>query len=105
MFELGWLSRARNSRAVHVSDVGREGLKLSFGVELEPEPPRPRRGRGYLRSFGSVGGSSSEYKRTGRSGSIRFPEGTRAERLALGAPPRRVVKELEHVVAPACLSD
>jgi DNA-binding transcriptional ArsR family regulator len=34
MFELGWLSRARNSRAVHVSEDGREGLKLRFGVEL-----------------------------------------------------------------------
>ncbi len=34
MFELGWLSRARNSRAVHLSDDGREGLKRSFGVEL-----------------------------------------------------------------------
>ena len=34
-FELGWLSRARNSRAVHLSDAGREGLKRSFGVELE----------------------------------------------------------------------
>ena len=37
MFELGWLSRARNSRAVHVSEDGRDGLKRSFGVQL-PEP-------------------------------------------------------------------
>lgn len=35
MIELGWLSRSRNSRAVHLSDDGREGLKRSFGVELE----------------------------------------------------------------------
>jgi hypothetical protein len=34
MFELGWVSRARNSRAVHLSDDGRDGLKRSFGVEL-----------------------------------------------------------------------
>jgi hypothetical protein len=38
MFELGWLSRARNSRAVHVSDEGREGLQHSFGVELDSTP-------------------------------------------------------------------
>jgi DNA-binding transcriptional ArsR family regulator len=37
MFELGWLSRARNSRAVHVSEDGREGLKQRFGVELGEE--------------------------------------------------------------------
>jgi DNA-binding transcriptional ArsR family regulator len=34
MFELGWLSRARHSRAVHITEDGREGLKRSFGVEL-----------------------------------------------------------------------
>jgi DNA-binding transcriptional ArsR family regulator len=34
MFELGWLSQASNSRAVHLSEDGREGLKLRFGVEL-----------------------------------------------------------------------
>ncbi|HET7050704.1 MAG TPA: winged helix-turn-helix domain-containing protein [Solirubrobacteraceae bacterium] len=34
MFELGWLSRAHNNRAVHVSEDGREGLKQRFGVEL-----------------------------------------------------------------------
>jgi hypothetical protein len=40
MFELGWLSRARNSRAVQLSDDGREGLKQHFGVELgEPGEP------------------------------------------------------------------
>src|SRR4051794_824217 len=33
MFELGWLSRARNSRAVHVTEAGRNGLSESFGVE------------------------------------------------------------------------
>ena len=32
MFELGWLSRARRSRAVHVSDEGRRGLRDTFGV-------------------------------------------------------------------------
>jgi DNA-binding transcriptional ArsR family regulator len=34
MFELGWVSQARSSRAVHVSEDGREGLKRSFGLEL-----------------------------------------------------------------------
>ena len=34
MFELGWLSRARNSRAVHLSEDGRAGLKRRFGLEL-----------------------------------------------------------------------
>jgi hypothetical protein len=33
--------------------------------------------------LGSVGGSSSEYKRTGRSGSIRFSEVARGDRLPL----------------------
>jgi DNA-binding transcriptional ArsR family regulator len=35
MFELGWLSRAHNSRAVHVAEDGREGLRRRFGIELE----------------------------------------------------------------------
>jgi DNA-binding transcriptional ArsR family regulator len=33
-FELGWARRARNSRAVHLTDEGREGLRDTFGVEL-----------------------------------------------------------------------
>ena len=39
MFELGWLSRARNSRAVHISEAGREGLSASFGVQLDDCAP------------------------------------------------------------------
>jgi DNA-binding transcriptional ArsR family regulator len=34
MFDLGWVNRARHSRAVHVTEDGREGLKRSFGFEL-----------------------------------------------------------------------
>jgi DNA-binding transcriptional ArsR family regulator len=34
MFDLGWLRKARRSRAVHVSDEGRAGLREMFGVEL-----------------------------------------------------------------------
>jgi DNA-binding transcriptional ArsR family regulator len=33
-FELGWLKRAKNTRAVHLTDDGVEGLKKTFGVEL-----------------------------------------------------------------------
>jgi DNA-binding transcriptional ArsR family regulator len=33
-FELGWTKRARNSRAVHVTDEGREGFERTFGVKL-----------------------------------------------------------------------
>jgi hypothetical protein len=35
MFELGWLRKARRSRAVHVSDEGHAGLRETFGVEPE----------------------------------------------------------------------
>ncbi len=36
MLDLGWISRARRGRAVHVSDVGYAGLRERFGVELTP---------------------------------------------------------------------
>jgi hypothetical protein len=34
MFELGWLRRARRSRAVQITDDGTDGLQRSFGVKL-----------------------------------------------------------------------
>jgi DNA-binding transcriptional ArsR family regulator len=34
LFELGWVSRARSGRAVRVSAEGYEGLRATFGVEL-----------------------------------------------------------------------
>jgi DNA-binding transcriptional ArsR family regulator len=34
MFELGWVSRRRGTRAVRVSDEGREGLRGTFGLQL-----------------------------------------------------------------------
>jgi DNA-binding transcriptional ArsR family regulator len=34
MAELGWVSRARGSRAVHVTEAGHEGLHKQFGVDL-----------------------------------------------------------------------
>jgi hypothetical protein len=34
MFELGWVSRRRDTRAVRVSDEGRDGLMETFGLEL-----------------------------------------------------------------------
>jgi DNA-binding transcriptional ArsR family regulator len=34
MFQLGWLERARRSRAVHVTEAGGRGLRETFGVEL-----------------------------------------------------------------------
>src|ERR1700747_3709619 len=37
MIDLGWVRRARNSRAVHVSDTGYEGLRDQFGIELVPD--------------------------------------------------------------------
>ncbi len=36
MFELGWISPARRSRAVHISDDGYRGLRERFGLELAP---------------------------------------------------------------------
>ena len=33
-FELGWAKRAKNTRAVHLTDDGRAGLRETFGVEL-----------------------------------------------------------------------
>jgi DNA-binding transcriptional ArsR family regulator len=37
MVELGWVSKAERSRAVHVSDRGLDGLREHFGVELIPD--------------------------------------------------------------------
>jgi hypothetical protein len=34
MFELGWVNRARRSRAVRISDEGYSGLRETFGVTL-----------------------------------------------------------------------
>jgi DNA-binding transcriptional ArsR family regulator len=34
-FELGWLKRAQNTRAVHLTEEGAEGLKRTFGLKLE----------------------------------------------------------------------
>jgi DNA-binding transcriptional ArsR family regulator len=36
MFELGWVSRRRGTRAVRVSDEGRQGLRETFGLEFAP---------------------------------------------------------------------
>jgi DNA-binding transcriptional ArsR family regulator len=33
-FELGWAKRARNTRAVHLTDDGREGLRETFGLSF-----------------------------------------------------------------------
>jgi DNA-binding transcriptional ArsR family regulator len=33
-FELGWAKRAKNTRAVHITDEGRDGLRETFGVAL-----------------------------------------------------------------------
>jgi DNA-binding transcriptional ArsR family regulator len=34
MIDLGWVRKAERSRAVHVSDVGYDGLRKQFGLEL-----------------------------------------------------------------------
>ena len=36
LLELGWLRRAERSRAVHITDAGRHGLRAQLGVELPP---------------------------------------------------------------------
>jgi hypothetical protein len=33
-FELGWATRAKNTRAVHLTDEGVEGLEATFGIKL-----------------------------------------------------------------------
>ena len=40
MFELGWVRRAQRSRAVHLTEEGREGLRTRFGVELNTSASR-----------------------------------------------------------------
>src|SRR6185369_2047826 len=34
-FELGWARRARNTRAVHLTEDGIDGLRRTFGVSIE----------------------------------------------------------------------
>jgi hypothetical protein len=34
LLELGWLRRAERSRAVHVTDAGRRGLRRELGLQL-----------------------------------------------------------------------
>src|SRR5579863_2711897 len=34
-FELGWIKRQRDTRAVAITAVGREGLRETFGIEME----------------------------------------------------------------------
>jgi DNA-binding transcriptional ArsR family regulator len=34
LFELGWVERARAGRAVHISEEGYDGLRATFGIEL-----------------------------------------------------------------------
>ncbi len=41
MLELGWVRRARRSRAVHVSDEGYRGLSDVFGVNIAELSPAP----------------------------------------------------------------
>ena len=36
MLDLGWVSRARRGRAVHVTPAGSRGLAQAFGLEVEP---------------------------------------------------------------------
>jgi DNA-binding transcriptional ArsR family regulator len=50
MFDLGWLTRARRSRAVHLSEDGFAGLREQFGVELQRAPSSPRGARPGLRA-------------------------------------------------------
>jgi hypothetical protein len=38
LFELGWIERVRDTRALTVSATGHEGLKHTFGFSLETEP-------------------------------------------------------------------
>jgi DNA-binding transcriptional ArsR family regulator len=40
-FELGWIERGRDSRAIKVTPRGRDGLQEQLGVEL-PAPPKAR---------------------------------------------------------------
>jgi DNA-binding transcriptional ArsR family regulator len=35
-FELGWIERMRDSRAVRITGIGRNGLRETFGIELSP---------------------------------------------------------------------
>jgi len=35
LFELGWITRAKRTRAVRITDQGHEGLRSTFGLELE----------------------------------------------------------------------
>lgn len=38
-FELGWVARLRDSRALKISASGQRGFKEAFGIVLEPEHP------------------------------------------------------------------
>ncbi len=40
MFELGWVRRAQRSRAVHLTEEGRAGLRDTFGLELNGRASR-----------------------------------------------------------------
>jgi DNA-binding transcriptional ArsR family regulator len=42
-FELGWIERARTTRAVHITAAGFEGLEQTFGVRLRPSAESQRR--------------------------------------------------------------
>lgn len=35
-FELGWIARQRDTRAVNITDAGRQGFRRTFGIELVP---------------------------------------------------------------------
>ncbi|MDI1261715.1 MAG: hypothetical protein PS018_00465 [bacterium] len=43
--ELGWLTRQRNGRTVHVTASGQRGLRDTFGVKLDFEARPQVRGR------------------------------------------------------------